>query len=100
MIRHIVMFKMNPDLAGNDKTAAILRLKTAIDAMEQAVPEVKYLQTGVNFNPRPQAFDLVLVSDFETEAALDVYRDHPQHQRVMEVISEVVEKVHVVDYYL
>lgn len=100
MIRHIVMFKMNPDLSGEQKTTAVARLKASIDAMEQAVPEVKYLQTGVNFNPRPQAFDLVLVSDFESEESLDIYRDHPQHQAVMNVIREVVEKVHVVDYYL
>ena len=100
MIRHIVMFKMNPELSGEVKAGEIARLKAAIDALEQEVPEVKFLQTGVNINSRPQAFDLVLVSDFETEAALDVYREHPQHQRVMDVIREVVEKVHVVDYIL
>lgn len=75
-------------------------MKLAVDAMETHVPEVKFLQTGVNFNPRPQAFDLVLVSDFLSEEDLDIYRDHPQHQLVMDVIKEVVEKVHVVDYYI
>jgi len=100
MIRHIVMFKMKEELTGEIRDQAIVRLKGAIDGMADHVPQVRFLQTGVNFNPRPQAFDLVLVSDFETEGDLDLYRDHPQHQLVMDVIKDVVDRVHVVDYHL
>jgi predicted nicotinamide N-methyase len=100
MIRHIVMFKMKAHLSGASKQEALLRLKEAVDGMEQHVSQVKFLQTGININNRPQAFDLVLLSDFETEEDLDLYRDHPQHQKVMDVIGEVVETVHVVDYHV
>jgi hypothetical protein len=93
------MFKTRP-MPEEEKTIAIERLKRAIDALEQEVPQVKFLQTGINFNTRPQAFDLVLISDFEREEDLDIYRDHPQHQRVMDIIHEAVDKVHVVDFYL
>jgi hypothetical protein len=99
MLRHVVMFKTRP-MPEEEKTIAIERLKRAIDALEQEVPQVKFLQTGINFNTRPQAFDLVLISDFEREEDLDIYRDHPQHQRVMDIIHEAVDKVHVVDFYL
>jgi hypothetical protein len=93
------MFKTKP-MPEAEKANAIERLKAAIDALEQEVPQVKYLQTGINFNTRPKAFDLVLISDFESEADLDIYRDHPQHQKVMDIIREAVEQVHVVDFYL
>jgi hypothetical protein len=99
MLRHIVMFKMK-ELPATEKAEGVARLKAAVDAMEAGVPQVKYLQTGVNFNPRPQAFDLVLVSDFASEEDLDIYRDHPMHQKVMDVIHDVVEKVHVVDFWI
>ncbi len=100
MLRHIVMFKAKPLLSNLEKEEAILRLKGAVDALETEVPQVRYLQTGVNFNTYPQAFDLVLVSDFETEEDLEIYRNHPQHQKVLDIIGEVIEKVHVVDYWL
>jgi hypothetical protein len=100
MIRHIVMFKMKEELSGESKEQAIGRLKGAIDGMGEHVPQVQFLQTGININPRPQAFDLVLVSDFATEGDLDLYRDHPQHQLVMDIIKDVVDRVHVVDYHL
>jgi len=93
------MFKTR-EMPAEDKTLAIGKLKAAIDALEQEVPQVKYLQTGINFNTRPQAFDLVLISDFESEEDLDLYREHPQHQRVMDIIREAVEHVHVVDFNL
>lgn len=99
MLRHIVMFKAMP-LPDDAKQAGLIRLKEAIDALETEVPQVRFLQTGVNFNTYPQAFDLVLVSDFETEEDLETYRNHPQHQKVMDVIGEVIEKVHVVDFWL
>lgn len=83
-----------------EKETGILRLKDAIDALQTEVPQVKFLQTGINFNTYPQAFDLVLISDFETEEDLEKYRNHPQHQKVMDVISEFIEKVHVVDFWL
>lgn len=99
MLRHVVMFKAKP-VPADEKEAGILRMKTAIDALQTEVPQVKFLQTGINFNTYPQAFDLVLISDFETEEDLEKYRNHPQHQKVMDVISEVIEKVHVVDFWL
>lgn len=99
MLRHVVMFKMK-EMPAAEKAEGISRLKAAVDAMEDGVPQVKFLQTGVNFNPRPQAFDLVLISDFTNEEDLDIYRDHPMHQQVMDVIHEVVEKVHVVDFWI
>ncbi|HRZ41094.1 MAG TPA: Dabb family protein [Bacteroidales bacterium] len=99
MLRHVVMFKARP-MPAAEKETGILRLKDAIDALQTEVPQVKFLQTGINFNTYPQAFDLVLISDFETEEDLEKYRNHPQHQKVMDVISEFIEKVHVVDFWL
>lgn len=99
MLRHVVMFKAKP-MPAVEKEAGILRMKNAIDALQTEVPQVRFLQTGINFNTYPQAFDLVLISDFETEEDLEKYRNHPQHQKVMDVISDVIEKVHVVDFWL
>lgn len=97
MIRHIVMFKTK-EMPEKEKMVAIEKLKAAIDVMEDGVPEVRFLQTGININLRPQAFDLVLVSDFESNEDFNTYRNHPMHQKVMDVIKEVVDRVHVVDF--
>jgi hypothetical protein len=54
----------------------------------------------VNVNSKPSAFDLVLVTDFENKDALNKYRSHPEHQRVIELLAGINEDIAVVDYYI
>lgn len=93
------MFKIK-EASPEEKSNMILKLKKAIDALAFTVPQVKYMQTGININKKPQAFDLLLLSDFESEEALEIYREHPEHKKVIEIIKDCVDKVNVVDYKL
>ncbi|MFO8054058.1 MAG: Dabb family protein [Bacteroidales bacterium] len=96
MLRHIVMFKLK-ETPG--KKENIQRLKQAIQALQDRIGEVKSMETGINVNSKPAAYDLVLVSDFEDEAALEKYRVHPEHKKVLELIKEVNDQIAVVDYH-
>ena len=62
------------------------------------VPELLFMEVGLNINKKPAAYDLVLTSHFESEEALDVYRVHPEHKKVLEYLYEVMETTAVVDY--
>lgn len=94
MLRHIVMFKMKDS---DDSDLMLNKLKTEIDRLSD-LDMVEFLETGLNISPRPTAFDLVLVSDFKDEDALEAYRVHPQHQEVIALVKEVTQQVHVVDF--
>ncbi|MFW6019787.1 MAG: Dabb family protein [Bacteroidales bacterium] len=97
MIRHIVMFRLKDE---PEKHENIQKLKEAIEKLEEFIPEAKSIEVGVNINEKPSAYDLVLVSEFEDEDALERYRVHPEHQKVVEFIKEVNEDIAAVDYHI
>jgi hypothetical protein len=97
MLRHIVMFKLK-GTEEVEKKQHSQQLKSAIEGLSGSIEQVKYMEVGVNINTNPSAYDLVLVSDFEDEEALNIYRDHPEHVKVIEIIQSIVASVHVVDY--
>lgn len=97
MIRHIVMFRLK-DTPHKQKNAQ--KLKEAIEALEESIPEAKSIEVGLNINEKPSAYDLVLVSDFDNEEALERYRVHPEHQKVVDYIKQVNEDIAAVDYHI
>ena len=72
--------------------------KDKLEALKNKIPEVLHLETGVNFSESPKAFDLVLTTHFSSEADLDLYRNHPDHKKIVGLIKEIVSEVVVVDY--
>jgi hypothetical protein len=71
--------------------------------LEDLVPVIDVLQkmeVGLNINSKPSAFDLVLTSDFENEDALNIYRAHPEHVKILDFMKETVDKTAVVDYII
>jgi hypothetical protein len=75
-----------------------LLFKDKLDALKNKIPEVKFLETGINISESPSAFDLVLTTHFDTEIDLESYRSHADHQEVVEIIREIGSEVAVVDY--
>jgi hypothetical protein len=97
MLRHIVMVRFK-DRERVEHLA--FDFKDRLMALEDAIPELLKMEVGVNVNTTPSAYDLVLVSDFEDEMALEIYRIHPEHLKVVEFMKSVTSDRAVVDYYL
>ncbi|MGD2033714.1 MAG: Dabb family protein [Bacteroidales bacterium] len=95
MIKHIVMFKLPNN---NRKEQNVLELKDKLDGLNNKIPEIKSLETGVNISPRSSAFDLVLITEFNNQDDLDRYRVHPDHQGILAFLDEIKEDAIVVDY--
>ena len=97
MLKHIVMIRVK----GKDpeeKKENVLKLKTAIDDLMGKVPELISMETGLNVNTKPMAYDLVLTSVFNSLEELEAYRVHPEHMKVLDLLYEVKEETAVVDY--
>ena len=100
MIKHIVMFKLKEKAEGRDKAANIQLLKAMLDALPARIKEIKFFEVGVNFLEASIAYDLVLVSEFESLEALQSYQKHPEHLKVFDFVVKTCESRIVVDYAL
>lgn len=98
MVKHIVMLRLKEYDNKTQKLENALKLKKAIEDLIVFIDQIKFIEVGLNFNEKPNAFDLVLSSTFETEADLEIYRLHPEHKKLMVFLKTVTSETAVVDY--
>lgn len=93
MIKHIVFFKLEDNSQANKEA-----VKVRIMGMKGKIDLLKHIEVGVNFSPEERAFDLALVSDFETKEDLNAYAIHPLHVEVVSFLKSIHTVTKVVDY--
>ncbi len=97
MVKHIVMWNIQggPD---EGKAAAIERVRAAFETLRGKIPGLLHIEIGVDGSGVDYACDVVLYSEFESQAALDAYAMHPEHLRVRQAIEGLRVARHQVDY--
>ena len=93
MINHIVAFKLKDE--HKDKAKLI---KQELDSLPSKIHQIKSFEVGINISDSTAAYDIVLVSEFESVEQLDEYRMHPEHIKVTDVIRLYKANSMVVDY--
>jgi len=96
MIVHIVMFKFKDE----NKALNMARVQKKLEDLEESIDVLKSMEVGINFNESERAMDMSLYSTFESQRDLKTYQEHPEHQKVVELIKKVTEESRVVDYIL
>lgn len=99
MIKHVVMIKLQ-EFEEKEKEGNAQKIKDDLDALPAKIPEIKFYETGINISESPNAFDVVLISEFDSLAALKTYSAHQEHQKVLDFIKFVADDIKVVDYEL
>lgn len=97
MIRHIVMWKLRGDTPAA-KAANVQRLRASFHSLRGRIPGLLHLEIGADTSGVDYACDVVLLSDFASQAALDAYATHPEHLRVKQEIGDMRIERHQVDY--
>ena len=97
MIKHIVMWNLRGD-TDQAKARAIELLKRSFESLRGRIPGLLHLEIGVDFSRIDYACDVVLYSEFESQAALDAYALHPEHLRVKQELADLRIARHQVDY--
>lgn len=77
---HIVVFTFNEGSDVADRAAA------ALTALAATVPEVKEFRCGSDAGVSAGNADFAIVAEFDDVADYAVYRDHPEHQRILKEI--------------
>lgn len=97
MIRHIVMWNLAGETP-DSKQRNIERLRRSFGSLNGRIPGLLYLEIGVDTSNVDYACDVVLYSEFESQAALDAYAMHTEHLRVKAEIGDMRIVRHQVDY--
>lgn len=91
MIRHVVMWQLHDP-------ADAPRFKELLDSCKNLVPGMIEFEVGVRRAPLEANVDVVLVSTFADQAALDAYQNHPHHKAVGAELGKLRRGRHVLDY--
>ncbi|MBQ1935223.1 MAG: Dabb family protein [Clostridia bacterium] len=96
MLKHVVCWKFKDE----NKEANMQKVKELLEALPAKIPFIRKLDVGVNVNTSDAAtFDMALVTEFDSQADLNAYQIHPDHQAVSKFVSTVRTDRTVVDYY-
>jgi hypothetical protein len=96
-IRHIVSWKLASEDAGLRRQQAA-SIKERLEGLAPLIPEILAIEVHADLGHIDGNFDVVLVSDFADEQALDTYTNHPAHQVVVTYVRTVVSARVAVDY--
>ena len=91
MIRHIVRWKFRP---GTEQEQA--RFLAGLKQLQGVIPQL--LKSEVAVNVGADNYDAVLVSEFESLEALEIYKNDPRHKAVSALCKSIREDRVAVDY--
>ncbi len=98
MIEHIVMIKLSDSYNETTKLKKAQELKKLLEKLPDRINVIKHYDVGLNISKSLKAYDIVLVSGFESLDTLEKYRVHEEHQKVLKKIKEYASATTVVDY--
>jgi len=97
MIQHVVMFKMRAFNSKDEKLEILNTIKSALELLPSKIKQIKSFDVGINIIESDRAFDLVLISTFNSIEDLKIYSDNTEHQIVAKLIRTYSEKTFSVD---
>ena len=98
MIKHIVIWDLKDNAEGKNRSENALLLKSALMGLRGHIPEILELEVGIQSLPGAAFSDVVLVSSFKSQADLEIYQKHPEHQKVVSFVKKIVSDRRAVDY--
>jgi heme-degrading monooxygenase HmoA len=96
-VKHIVMWKLRGDTREERARHAAL-LTDSFHSLRGRIPGLLHLEIGADTSGVDYACDVVLYSEFASQADLDAYATHPEHLRVKREVGDLRIARHQVDY--
>ena len=82
MVKHIILWTLNPDLSEEEKNAVKAGIKEGLEGLVGKVPGLIDVKVQVGGRLASSTADLMLDCTLEDEDALKVYAHHPEHLAV------------------
>lgn len=94
MLTHIVCWKYKPEI----DEAAREDHRNKLCSLVGVIPQIISFDVGSDILHLDRSFDTGLTSTFADREALDLYTNHPEHQKVAALGREIAERVISVDF--
>lgn len=102
MIRHVVMWKLKDEAEGASREKNAEKMKLILEGLKINIEEIKNVEVGINISEEDaeagRPYDVVLISDFETELDYTMYTRNEHHKKAVKFINSVIEDRNFVDY--
>jgi hypothetical protein len=98
MITHLVFFNMLPEAEGASSSDNARKLVDQLNELPGRIPEIVELEAGLDFSQSPASYQVGLLTKFRTKEDLEIYRVHPDHQKVVSFVQKTTSDRAVVDY--
>ena len=82
MVKHIILWTLNPELTEEEKTAVKAGIKEGLEGLTGKVPGLIDVKVHIDGRLATSTADLMLDCTLENEEALKVYAQHPEHLAV------------------
>jgi len=82
MVKHIILWTLNPDLSEDEKQAVKEGIKTGLEGLVGKVPGLIDVKVNISGRLASSNADVMLDSTLESEEALKGYAQHPDHVAV------------------
>ncbi len=93
MVKHIVFFKLNENNKKN-----VNEVKNKLLSLKEHIDVLQHIEVGINFADEDRAYDIALLTDFNTKEDLKIYASHAYHLEVINYIKKVALSSKVVDF--
>ena len=96
-LRHVILFEFTESSTPDD----IRRIEEAFAALPAQIDVIRDFEWGINNSPEglDKGFTHCFIVTFDSEEGRDIYLPHPAHQEFVEILSQHLEDVLVVDYW-
>jgi hypothetical protein len=96
------MWKLKEEAEGATKEKNAEKMKLILEGLKVNIDEIKNVEVGINISEDDDEagspYDVVLISDFETELDYTMYTRDENHKKAVKFINSVIEERHFVDY--
>ncbi|MCQ2341543.1 MAG: Dabb family protein [Paludibacteraceae bacterium] len=82
MVKHIILWTLNPDLTGEQRATVLREIKEGLEGLKGQVPGLVDVHVQIDGRIDTSNCDLMLDCTLESEAALRAYAVHPAHVAV------------------
>jgi len=82
MVKHIILWTLNPDLTDDEKNAVKAGIKEGLEGLVGRVPGLIDVKVHIDGRLASSNADVMLDSTLESEEALKAYAHHPEHVAV------------------
>ena len=97
MVKHIVLFQLDPEMEAGRKAEVMEAFKRGIEALPTEIPFIRKIEVGLNANPA-ESFDIALYSEFDTMDDVRASSVHPKHVAGAALLKDCKKARSCVDY--